>query len=81
LFEGNSESIGCLEAKVETLLEQSQRTDIKLDRLSDVILGNYRNIVRVETATNHNEGAWLDVLERINALERRIEAMENSRSN
>lgn len=93
-IQGNSESISRLEAKfealveqsqrtdakVEALVKQSQRTDIKLDKLSDIVLGNYRNIVRVETATTNNEGAWLDVLERLNALERRLEAIESDRS-
>lgn len=82
-IQGNSESItrleaniDRLEAKIEELAEQSIRTDAKLDRLSDIVLGNYRNIVRVETGTLGNESALLDVLERINTLEQRIRNME-----
>jgi septal ring factor EnvC (AmiA/AmiB activator) len=82
-IQGNSESISRLEsnidrleAKIEALTEQSIRTDAKLDRLSDIVLGNYRNIVRVETGTLSNESSLLDVLERINGLEQRIRAME-----
>jgi hypothetical protein len=84
-IQGNSESITRLKAKMEALVEQSQRTEatvenlsIKLDRLSDIVLGNYRSIVRVETG-NNNEGAWLDAMQRLNVLERKILEIEQRR--
>ncbi|MEL6383943.1 MAG: hypothetical protein AAFQ89_16125 [Cyanobacteria bacterium J06626_18] len=83
-IQGNSESISRLEANINRLEAQMRetdarmsRTDAKIERLSDIVLGNYRNIVRVETGTTNNESAWLDALERINALERRIIAIES----
>ena len=86
-IQGNSESIGRLEASIGRLEVRMEQTDAsissltaKIDRLSDIVLGNYRSIVRVETGTTNNEGAWLDTMQRINTLERRISALEENDS-
>lgn len=87
LIESNARAIQGNIESIQQLTQQSQRIDArmenlstKLDRLSDIVLGNYRNIVRVETGTTHNEGKIIDAIERINALERRLEALENPQS-
>ena len=79
-IQGNSESIGRLEARMEQTDANISRLTAKIDRLSDIVLGNYRSLVRVETGTINNEGAWLDTMQRINILERRILALEEGGS-
>ena len=79
-IQGNSESIGRLEARMEQTDANISNLTAKIDRLSDIVLGNYRSLVRVETGTINNEGAWLDTIQRINTLERRISALEEGDS-
>ena len=67
------ESIGALSQTLET---SSRRLDSKIDRLADILQGNYQRIVRAETGAVNNESAWLDAMTKIDQLEQRLETLE-----
>ena len=75
-----SAEIGAVNHKVETLREEavadSRRIDAKIDRLADILQGNYQRIVRAETGAVNNESAWLDAMTKIDQLEQRLETLE-----
>ena len=80
-----SEEIGAVNHKVEVLREEavadSRRIDAKIDRLADIVQGNYQRIVRAETGAVNNESAWLDAMTKIDQLEQRLKTLEGKQDN
>ena len=88
-IQGNSETIKALgqtvrtlgetfEAEMAALATSGRRLDAKLDRLADIVQGNYRRIVSAETGAMNNESAWLDAMAKIDQLEQRLAALEGN---
>lgn len=74
----NSEAFERLTQAVDALTQDIALSTIKIDRLADIVQGNFARIGQAEPGTVNNEAAWLNAEERLRIIEQRLEELMNA---